>query len=278
MVVNNVSKLQELGLSEYEARIYLALLESHPLTAYEAAKRSGLSTSKVYGVISKLMEKDLLMEIFEEDKKRYIPQDVDDFLNTYSFKMNKTLATLRQDLKKKDCPQDVSYIWNIIQKEALFQKSEEIILAAKESLLISLWEEEYKMLKHLLEHKKQQGCSLAIVLFNGKTIPPDDTIFPHPIEQTLQKERGGRGFTLVCDGQIAISATINPQKTTGAWSRSSGFITLAEDYIKHDIYIMKIVQRFDADLTQTFGNDYELLRDIYSNKDQSQGEKNEDLH
>ena len=67
---------------------------------------------------------------------------------------------------------------------------------------------------------------------------------------------------------MALMATIqNEQRCQGARSRSKGFITLAEDYIKHDIYIMKIVKRFDPELINTFGQNYKLLRDIFSDKD-----------
>lgn len=54
----------------------------------------------------------------------------------------------------------------------------------------------------------------------------------------------------------------------GAYSRGPGFILLAEDYIKHDIYIMKIVRRFDDLLLKTFGPKYRKLRDIYTDEEE----------
>jgi HTH-type transcriptional regulator, sugar sensing transcriptional regulator len=38
---------------------------------------------------------------------------------------------------------------------------------------------------------------------------------------------------------------------------------MAEDYIKHDVYIMKIVERFGKPLQECYGEHYERLRDIY---------------
>jgi len=40
-----ITKLSELGFSEYESKAYLALLHSNPSTAYEIAKESGIPTS-----------------------------------------------------------------------------------------------------------------------------------------------------------------------------------------------------------------------------------------
>ena len=67
-----------------------------------------------------------------------------------------------------------------------------------------------------------------------------------------------------------ISADFSAQ---GAWSASAGFVLLAEDYIKHDIYIMKIVRRFDGELTARFGAGYAKLRDIFSDEEVGNGER-----
>ena len=58
MVVNKIiSHLIEVGFSEYEAKVYASLVKTNPATAYEIAKNSGIPTSKIYEVISKLQEK-----------------------------------------------------------------------------------------------------------------------------------------------------------------------------------------------------------------------------
>jgi hypothetical protein len=118
----------------------------------------------------------------------------------------------------------------------------------------------------LIRKKEAEGVQAAVVHF-GSVTEQSGRIFEHPIKDTLYEEKGGRGFTLVCDGSEALSGTFSPSSTEGAWSRGKGFVTLAEDYIKHDIYIMKIVRRFDSPLVETFGEGYSLLRDIYTDED-----------
>jgi len=46
-----------LGLTEYEGRVYRALLVEHPATAYRLGKRSGVPLSRVYEVANRLVEK-----------------------------------------------------------------------------------------------------------------------------------------------------------------------------------------------------------------------------
>ncbi len=275
MVVNIIDRLKETGLSDYESRAYTALLEEHPLTAYECAGQAGIPTSKIYGVIRKLEDKDLVLELNEKNKKRYIPQDPEEYISSYRFRMEKNLKALSEELKQPRRPKEVSYVWNINDRENLLEQAEKMILRSRSSILLSLWPEEYKLLATALHKKEKEGVKTALVYFGIKEGPGDHTpgnpVFEHPIEDTLYQEKGGRGFTLVCDGTEALSGTFSPESTEGAWSRSRGFVTLAEDYVKHDIYIMKIVKRFDRELVQKFGEGYTLLRDIY--KDSEKGEE-----
>ena len=57
MVVNSTDLTElfaRLGVSDYEGRVYAALLALNPATAYEAAKEAGVPTSKVYEVLDRL--------------------------------------------------------------------------------------------------------------------------------------------------------------------------------------------------------------------------------
>ncbi|MDC7241478.1 MAG: helix-turn-helix domain-containing protein [Spirochaetales bacterium] len=265
MVVIIIDQLRETGLSDYEARAYMSLLEEHPLTAYECAGQAGIPTSKIYGVIKKLEEKELVLELVEKNRKRYIPQEPEEYISSYRFKMEKVLKCLSSELKTPRQKREVSYVWNLSDRNSLLERAEKIISRSRKTILISLWAEEYSVLASLLKQKKEEGVKTAVVHF-GPAAAGKENIYEHPIQDTLYQEKGGRGFTLVCDGEEALTATFSENHTDGAWSRSRGFVTPAEDYIKHDIYIMKIVQRFDRELTECYGEGYTLLRDIFSDR------------
>ncbi len=271
MVVNINTELMNLGLSEYEARTYTALLEEHPLTAYETAGQAGIPTSKIYGVIRKLLERQLILEVRENAKKRYIPQDPEEFLSSYRYQINKRLNMLSSELKKPRESRNLSFIWNLKDMDQMMEKAERMILEAEDSILLSVWEDEYKSLEPFIDKKTAEGVKSAIVHF-GPVSQKKENLFHHPIEDTLYQEKGGRGFTLVTDSSSALSGTISESGPEGAWSRNRGFVTMAEDYIKHDIYIMKMVERFEPQMIKTFGEGYSLLRDIFHNREEKEDE------
>ena len=74
-----LERLRSIGLGDYEAKLYVALVKRHPASGYELARSSGVPSSKVYEVLARLQEKDL---VFPTDgggrAKRYVPVDPED--------------------------------------------------------------------------------------------------------------------------------------------------------------------------------------------------------
>jgi sugar-specific transcriptional regulator TrmB len=267
MVVNTIPELMKFGFTEYEARAYTGLLKSHPATAYEIAKTAGLPTSKIYEVLSRLSEKGVVIEIKINSKKRYSPLEPAEFIEIYRSRMKKALSGLKKQLSLVSQESHISYIWNISDYTDFIERARRMISSSKKKLLISTWKEEVGYLEDLLAEKEKNKIHIAIVHF-GKPQISIGQVFPHPIEDTIYAEKGGRGFVLISDEQEAIMGTVGEDNSVeGAWSKNKGFVTLAEDYVKHDIYIMKIVKRFDQTLIERFGKNYVKLRDIFNDEE-----------
>ncbi len=270
MVVNStIEKLISLGFSEYEARAYFELVRNNPATAYEIARSSGIPTSKIYEVLARLAEKGVVLITGSEDRKRYIPVPVNEFIESRKRKMSTLLDSIRDDLSALNGESDVSYLWNIKEYDYLIEKASRMITEAQTTLLVSGWRDEIEKLAGILHEKDKEGVRIATVYFGGSE--PDlraGQVFQHPIEDTIYNERGGRGLVIIADDTVALMGTVLPEgRCEGAWSMNSGFITLAADYIKHDIYIMKIVRRFDDLLIRHFGQNYFKLRDVFHDEE-----------
>lgn len=268
MVVNNIREsLKELGFSEYEARAYISALKLQTATAYELARDSGIPTSKIYETVGRLREKKFLYEVADENKRKFAPLSSEEFLAQARRDAATRFSDLERDLKNLPQAEEVSLIWDIHDYDFLIEKSLNTIRSARSTILISLWPEELETVFEDLQAAKERGIKTAVIHF-GKPGRKAATVFMHPIEDTLYEERGGRGFTLVSDSATAVMGTIfEKRRVEGAWSTNRGFVLLAEDYLKHDIYIMKIVNRFDSELVSRFGKGYAKLRDIFTDRE-----------
>ncbi len=269
MVDNKIlDNLISLGFSEYEAKSYLALIKGFPATPYEIAKRSGIPTSKIYGVLSRLLEKGIITQLEDNNKLKYVPMQPDEFISSYKNRMDDTLDSLKDDLKSVKGIGEYSYIWNINSYESLMDKAKRIVQNAQTSLLVSLFKDELNILLPLIREAEKRKINVAIIHF-GKTDIRAGQLFQHPIEDTIYSEKGGRNLVIVKDSEEVLGGTIYSNGLVqGAMSRNNGFVTMAEDYIKHDVYIMKIVERFDGLLVEKFGENYKKLRDIFTNEEE----------
>jgi sugar-specific transcriptional regulator TrmB len=265
-----IVKMTEIGFSEYEAKAYLSLLTRQPATAYEIAKASGVPTSKVYEVLGRLIDKRIVSIIDEGKTRRYVPMEPGEFLERHRSVTEALVASLKSDLLAFKGGEDVSYIWNITEYGYLIDKGRRMIKNASGTLLLSLWPEELSLWEDDLRETIRRGVKVAIVHFGipASTIEP---IYQHPIEDTIYQEKVGRGMVLVADAaEVLIGTVLSEDKVEGAWSSNRGFVTLAEDYVKHDIYIMKMVRRFDKTLVKRFGPGYAKLRDIFKDEELDQ--------
>ena len=268
MVVNIVRDLTALGYSEYEARVYVALLRASPAGAYETAKRSGVPTSKVYEVLARLRDKGLVMELEEGARTRYTPMAPEELVDELRDTTGSAIDSLARGLASLEVSVEVSYVWNLTDYEDLMRRAAHLANAARGYLLVSMWPQEAARLAPQLAGACARGVRAAVVQF-GPGDPGAGQVYRHPIEDTIYAEKGGRGFVMVVDSAECLMATVTDGGVHGARSRNPGFVMLAEDYIKHDVYIMKIVSRFDEELTQTFGERYRKLRDIYTDEEEN---------
>ena len=68
-------QLEEIGLNEKEARVYIATLELGQGSAAEIAKKSGVNRATTYFTLENLMKIGLVSASNEEKKQLFVPED-----------------------------------------------------------------------------------------------------------------------------------------------------------------------------------------------------------
>ena len=257
-----ILRLKQLGFSEYEAKAYMALVHESPLTAYELSKNSGIPSSKIYEVLRKLEFRHMIQSIHGERSKIFIPVPPDEFVQNFRSSVEDNLHAVRTELTTAKTVLDTSYTWHIKNYETLIHKAKRMIGSARESLLILLWKEEMSELVEALREAMQREIKIAAVHY-GYTDILINQIYIHPVEDTIYAARGIRGFALVADLKEAVNGKIDDKGTDAVWSMNEGFVAMAEDYIRHDIYFMKTLQRFAPLMRKKFGDRFEKLRDVF---------------
>jgi len=95
---DRLEKMMEYGLTEYEARTYLALLHLGVASARDVANLSRVPRTKIYSVLDDLHAKQLA-EIIPERPKKYGVVPFDIYLRTFEREYKAKLAKIEEDKK-----------------------------------------------------------------------------------------------------------------------------------------------------------------------------------
>jgi len=129
--------LKELGLSQSEIRVYLALLELRDSTRSDIVNKSGIAGSKVYDILEKLKEKGLI-SIYDQNRVRHFksinPKQILNYVEGKREEVNKIeqdvksiLPTLLLKFTSSAKEQEVELLSGLKGLEILFREQVEIL-------------------------------------------------------------------------------------------------------------------------------------------------------
>ena len=257
--------LNVLGFSQYEARAYTALLRSPRITAYELAKRSGVPPSKIYEVVDRLQAKELVVCFEEGGSTRYVPLDPQEAMARFRRSYGETFDYVDDQLHRlyEADPDGAAYVWSIGHSADIFLKAREMIDAAIGEIYVAVWPNEIPAVLAALQGAAARGVAIAVCYY-GEEDPGVGISFLHPTDPVVLRDQGARRMVVVVDNQESLIAYFPENgEATAHWSRNHGFIQMTKDYIRHDIWIIKVVERFEEAINDEYGPDRERLRHIF---------------
>lgn len=259
-----VEKMTSLGFSNYEARAYISLCKRHPSTGYELAKSSGIPPSKIYEVLGKLLERSMISQLAGKPIK-YLPQDIRVFLKNIRNSFQESVGYLEKYLPTL-VSTDFNYVYNVVDMAECLHRAKEMIVGAVETIIILGWDQELLELMHELKLSKLEH--IAIIQFGSMPIDVG-VVYNHGIEKVLEREKGGRIFSLVTDASSLVQGIISETgQVRGIYTSHPSLVELAMDYMKHEIYTTKMYDLFAQEMDTKFGGKHlPKLRDIWKKYD-----------
>jgi sugar-specific transcriptional regulator TrmB len=257
--------LQKLGFSQYESRAYVALLKSPRVTGYELAKQSGVSQSKIYEVVDKLVQKELVVAIEEGGSVRYVPLDpmkgVDRYRHDYTHALDLVGERLSRLYDEESC--GAAYVVTLQRSREIVAKTVEMVEAAQTEVLVMLWPEELPQVESVLRLAEARGVAIAMCVY-GDAEPGVGAVYHHGLDDHVRRNQRGRRMVVVIDRHEALVSHFSESgDATAHWSTNLGFVQMSEDYVRHDIWNARMVQDFGSLIVEKYGPQRERLRDIF---------------
>ena len=260
--------LRTLGWSKYEAVAYEALLRKYPVTGYAIAQSTGIPQPKIYDVLSRLRKKKYVM-VVEENPTLYAPIPPDELLRRVEAESQNTLSTLKTEIARIEYGHgDIDLFWNVTGYLDLISKARQVVGEASERLYISAFQPELNQLADVLVDAEERGIVTVLVHFGEH--PPEvytSVSYRHSSTNGTELIGAARTLIIIADSKTCVwGVTTDGSAWQGGWTKYRGFIVLAKQWIKHDIYIQKVYEHMPDQMKALFGERLELLTDIYEDR------------
>lgn len=238
-----VSKLMELGLSQYESKAYVALLREYPARPYQISKSAGIPTAKIYEVVNRLEDRGLVTRIHGPDKG-YVPKDPETAFEEWHSRYLQVLRETAEELKSVLPGRPPHIVWNIDGEDEVIRQGRRLLTDAEHSValagtyrLIRTWSSD-------LKGARERGVLLSLIS-HGR---PEDEVLDLPV-QILDRLNGiqstQRGTVMAVDGRVALFVAPDPMSGTvqGAWTENPAIVRIATEYIKDKGFLEQAIAK-----------------------------------
>ena len=264
-MVKIIYLLNQIGLNDTEAKVYLALVQHGSNSGYEVSKVSGVPRSKIYNVLETLVTKGFVRFSEGDGTNKYAAVPIGEISEKIKKETDDILEELTKDLKDFETATDMDYIWHIREYKNVFAKCRNIIANTKEELLVQIWEEDLPQILPELQKLEEKKIRLGIVYFseNEKEICLKKYV-RHGILDEKKKEMGGRFITIVSDEkEVVFGQILNENVAEVIWTESAPMIAMAAECVRHDMYFYKNAGKFKQEMQEEYGENFKKIRNIF---------------
>jgi sugar-specific transcriptional regulator TrmB len=231
--------LRELGLTDYETRAYLALIERGVLTASQVSENAGVPYSKIYETLTSLERKGWI-ETERGRPGRYYPKAPSEALTTAKLQLEEKLRTWEKTISSELQPfyerreiHEKPDIWILRGEFSTLAKLREVLGKAKTELMVAAPSLPKPLSDLFLPLLSQlQSNNVRVFFMVSKQNAGWNLKDLKRVGQVRVRDQMFGGGVIV-DGKEAILFLGEEKPTLVIWSNHVGLVQFAKDYFQH---------------------------------------------
>jgi len=227
--------LRDIGLTSYETRAYLALIESGVMTASQVSERSDVPYSKIYETLNSLQRKGWI-ETKKERPTRYYPKAPSEAFQATRLRLEENIGLWNQAVIEELQPlyerrefREKPDVWILRGEASVLAKLQEMVGGAKKELMVAapgfargFVEAGVLMLSHL----QSSGIDIRVMVagdWNAEELS---------VVGEVRVREGMFGGGVIVDGREALLLLGEEKPTLVIWSNHIGLVKFAKDYFQ----------------------------------------------
>ncbi|MEK4700832.1 helix-turn-helix domain-containing protein [Solibacillus sp. FSL R7-0668] len=262
-------RLKRIGFTEYESKIYMTLLGSSALNGNEIANISGVPGPKVYSNMQNMIEKGFVSAVYDESNKKlkvkYIATPYEQILENFHSSVSNDVLFLKKELKKieEEKPQQnlKQELYQIVDYDLTVKAIQDMIDSSSKSIYVCCWKVHQLLLNEQLIAAHKRGVKIVVLLFDQHQVEVPWKQFTH-LSASIVTLRHLHEVNVVIDEKNVLISHLKKHHVFTVVSDSVALVQTTLNYIRHDIYVNRVLQDFYVEAIEKYGEDLKGLLDI----------------
>jgi sugar-specific transcriptional regulator TrmB len=235
-----VSRLRAVGMTLYEAKVYVGLLKSGPQNGNEVAKSAGLPSSKVYSTLEKLASLGIVHSMKRGTSTTYVCISPDELVKRLRSRFSEPLDYLQRTLPSLGAFVPSTEVLTVSGLDAIRENGRYIVNHARRQVYLSIWADDLDSLRDALIDADARGVRIFAMIYGDEATLAVGSALHHSYGGIVADRLKGRMLTLGADQEEALIAHI-PRNgdATGVRTRNPVLALVTQEYLHHDIVLQR---------------------------------------
>lgn len=241
-----LNDLLHIGFTEYEAKVYLALLRDNPASGYQISKQSGVPRSMVYETLRRLHARGAVLESVEERATLYRPLPPDTLLDQHEQEHVRLVATLRGGLTALYNAPEEERAWSLQGRSTVLAYAAQMIERAQQEVYLVLNDADLTALLDTIEAACDREIDVATLLTGEATLNCGRVLRHPPLESELQGITGT--LLVVADNTETLIASPGNSDLTATVTNNGNLVMIARQFVWMELFTQRIYARLGPEL------------------------------
>jgi HTH-type transcriptional regulator, sugar sensing transcriptional regulator len=231
--------LQKFGFSQYESQVFEVLASSEEsMDATNIVKYSGVPKSKIYEVLTRMMEKGMVLDSVSEKKKLYTALPLPIVIEKLTTEFQENVQQLKTSTSKRKFYDE--HVWSLKVDSSIRAQTKQLLQGAEKSIKVSAWQDDVLEYLPILEEKENQGVDVEVLVVGEmkSSLSHVHTLIPAQEHHSLERFR-----LVVVDETEVIFAGMENQSWQALKTKSRPFIKVFVEFFYHDVALTKITEK-----------------------------------
>ena len=244
-----LAELMQIGFTEYEAKVFLALLKDYPATGYQVSKVSGVPRSMVYENLSRLHARGLVLETIEGRATLYRPLPPETFLAQHELEHRRRIAGLSVGLEALYSDKQDDRVWSIEGRKSALAYASRMIQEASNDIYMVLTDRDLEELHDDIQKASERGSQVNTLL-TGQSELEFGRVARHPPLESEMQELTSTLLVAVDQGEVLIAGVGGRQEMRATVTRNADLALVARQFVWMELFTQRIYARMGEDLIE----------------------------